>query len=173
MLARKTEENVRVENNSVPQQYMQEKLVPDSSDHGLAPVSKPVSSNATAGVAAKLPTSVLNGSGVDWSKQDKTKGTGSSSADIQAKDTSLTKKVKRKPETIPGEAQFRLDKLPSIQCEEKYKPQKQPVVSSLPKANIQPAAPSSFQQHSWCDSGYISHNSIFSTFPFGPSHIKS
>lgn len=149
MLAQKAGGNVRVENKANAQPYIPEKLVTDSTVHGLAPVNKPNSSSAAASVAARMGTSFVNGSSVDRLKQDKTKGSPSNSADIQqAKEVSSMKKLRRKLEAMPGEPQFHQEKVLSVQGDEKYKPQKQVVASSLSRSNLQPAAPSSFEQHS-------------------------
>lgn len=146
MFAQKAGSNVRVENKAIAQQYIPEK----PTDHGLAPINKHNSSSAAASVAARMGASFVNGSSVDRLKHEKTKGSHSNSADIQqGKDITSTKKLRRKPEAMPGEPQFQQEKVFLAQGDEKYKPQKQVVASSLSRSNLQPAAaPSSFEQHS-------------------------
>ncbi|KAL3504271.1 hypothetical protein ACH5RR_034112 [Cinchona calisaya] len=148
MLARKTEA-VQVDSHSIAQPvYAQEKLVADSSEHGTVSANKPISSNTTAGAAVRMPVSFLNGSDVDRPKQEKIKASARNSSDMRAPEVIQPKKIKRKPETKLGDtAQFRPEKLPSVQREEKNGSHKMRVTGPLPKSNHQPTAPSNLEQH--------------------------
>ncbi|KAF3974025.1 hypothetical protein CMV_002602 [Castanea mollissima] len=148
MLAPKIEETVRVETNSIAQpQPMRERLSTETGSHGLTSANRPLSST-TAAVRAHSPST--NGPlNLDKIKQEKLKGTSNSSMDdARVSDGGVTKKkVKRKPEIELHETNFRPDKLPSQQGEEKHKPLKQ--AAALPqKSNIQSTALPSVEQSS-------------------------
>ncbi|XP_027149280.1 ubinuclein-1-like isoform X2 [Coffea eugenioides] len=148
MLARKTEA-ARMEAHTVAQPvYIQEKSVADSSDHGTVLVNRPASSNTVAGAAVRMPVNFLNGSNVDRPKQEKIKGSASTHPDAIASEILQSKKIKRKSETELGDAaQFRPEKLLSVQVDDKNKSHKVQVAGSLPKSNPHPTAPTNFEQH--------------------------
>lgn len=148
MLAPKIEETVRVDTNSIAQpQPMRERLSTETGSHGLTSANRPLSST-TAAVRAHSPST--NGPlNLDKIKQEKLKGTSNNSLDdARVSDGGVTKKkVKRKPEIELHETNFRQDKLPSQQGEEKHKPLKQ--AAALPqKSNIQSTALPSVEQSS-------------------------
>lgn len=144
MLARRSEENVRVEATSISQaQYMRERLATESGSHSSA--NKPVSAS-TAAVRMPSPLNVPN---FDKVKQEKFKGTSSHSLDDArvGDGTMLKKKVKRKPEVELDETRVRPEKLSSQQGEERQKSLKQ--AASLPhKPNLQSTVLPSLEQSS-------------------------
>lgn len=113
MLAPKQEDNVRLDaGSSTSQQNLRERLAPESSSHAFTSVNKPVS--------VRVP-SPMNGV-----KQEKAKGSSSSSLDdVRVADGVPTKKVKRKSELELEGANFGPEKLASLQGEERPRSQKQ------------------------------------------------
>lgn len=144
MLAPRTEETVRVEASSIAQQqYMRERLATEPSSHSLT-------NKAVSGTAAAVRTpSPINGPSFDRLKQEKLKGSSSSSPDdARVGDGALTKKkAKRKPEQELDETRIRPEKLPSQQGEERHKSLKQ--AAGLPhKSNLQSTVLPSVEQSS-------------------------
>ncbi|XP_004502535.1 ubinuclein-1-like [Cicer arietinum] len=140
LLASKQEDGVRLDAGSIPsQQNPQEKLAPESSSHAFTSMNKPASNMSTA---VRVP-SPMNGV-----KQEKAKGSSSSSPDDgRVADGVLTKKVKRKPELELEGANCGPEKLDSLQGEERSRSQKQS--SGLPtKSNLQPTTLPGLEQSS-------------------------
>lgn len=139
-MASKQEDGVRLDAGSIPsQQNPQEKLAPESSSHAFTSMNKPASNMSTA---VRVP-SPMNGV-----KQEKAKGSSSSSPDDgRVADGVLTKKVKRKPELELEGANCGPEKLDSLQGEERSRSQKQS--SGLPtKSNLQPTTLPGLEQSS-------------------------
>uniref|UniRef100_A0A5B7AJ93 Putative ubinuclein-2-like isoform X1 n=1 Tax=Davidia involucrata TaxID=16924 RepID=A0A5B7AJ93_DAVIN len=142
LLTPKTEETVQVEASSIAQpQYVQEKLVTDSSNHGLNSLDRPVSNTTSSTTAVRMPSTLMNGPSLDRPKQEKVKGNSGNSNDMRTVDAlTKKKKVKRRPELELGEVHFHPEKLTSAQGEERRKSHKQ-VGGPLQKPNLQSAAP--------------------------------
>lgn len=119
MSAAKVEGTVKIEPNLTPQPLqLQERLITDSTCHGLTPASRPTSTTNT--IATKTTSPSL----LDRPKQEKVKGNSSNFLE-EAKAELVKKKVKRKPEMELGEAHIRLEKpFFSQQGEEKQKSHK-------------------------------------------------
>ncbi|KAL7208688.1 hypothetical protein ACSBR1_030428 [Camellia fascicularis] len=148
----KTEEAVRVETTTTAQpQYVQEKLVTDSGNHGLTSVSRPVPNPTTANtnVWMPMPSATMNGPNLDRPKQDKVKVTSSNLNDTRTMDALTKKKVKRKPELESSETHFRMEKLVSTQGKERHKPHKH-VTSPIrkPTLPLAPPPPQNFERPS-------------------------
>ncbi|CAI8598334.1 unnamed protein product [Vicia faba] len=132
LLASRQEDSVQLDTGSITsQQNQQEKLVPESTSHAFTSTNKSVSNTSTA---VQVPTS-MNGV-----KQEKAKGSSSSSLDdIRVADGVLTKKLKRKPELEFEGANGGSERLVPLQGEERPRPQKPS--SGLPtKSNLQPTS---------------------------------
>ncbi|KAL7176343.1 hypothetical protein ACSBR2_029809 [Camellia fascicularis] len=148
----KTEEAVRVETTTTAQpQYVQEKLVTDSGNHGLTSVSRPVPNPTTANtnVWMPMPSATMNGPNLDRPKQDKVKVTSSNLNDTGTMDALTKKKVKRKPELESSETHFRMEKLVSAQGKERHKPHKH-VTGPIrkPTLPLAPLPPQNFERPS-------------------------
>ncbi|XP_052732159.1 ubinuclein-1 isoform X1 [Vigna angularis] len=141
LLAPKQEENVRFDANSITsQQNLRERSAPESSSHGFTSGSKQVSNASPTG---RVP-SPINGL-----KQEKAKGSSSSSLDdVRAAEGVLTKKVKRKPE-LELEAHLVAEKVASLQGEERPRSLKQQSSGPLAnKSNLQPTSVPDLQHSS-------------------------
>ncbi|KAI8004421.1 Ubinuclein-2 [Camellia lanceoleosa] len=148
----KIEEAVRVETTTTAQpQYVQEKLVTDSGNHGLTSVSRPVPNPTTANtnVWMPMPSATMNGPNLDRPKQDKVKVTSSNLNDTRTMDALTKKKVKRKPELESSETHFHLEKLVSAQGKERHKPHKHvPGPIRKPSLPLAPLPPQNFERPS-------------------------
>ncbi|XP_027904084.1 ubinuclein-1 isoform X2 [Vigna unguiculata] len=141
LLVPKQEENVRFDANSITsQQNQRERSAPESSSHGFTSGSKQVSNASPTG---RVP-SPINGL-----KQEKAKGSSSSSLDdVRVAEAVLTKKVKRKPE-VELEAHLVSEKVASLQGEERPRSLKQQSSGPLPnKSNLQPTSVPDLQHSS-------------------------
>lgn len=140
MLAPKQEDSVRLDaGSSTSQQNLRERLAPESSSHAFTSVNKPVSNTSTA---VRVP-SPMNGV-----KQEKAKGSSSSSLDdVRVADGVPTKKVKRKSELELEGANFGPEKLASLQGEERPRSQKQSAGLTT-KSNPHPTSLSGLEQSS-------------------------
>ncbi|XP_028078331.1 ubinuclein-1 isoform X2 [Camellia sinensis] len=148
----KTEEAVRVETTTTAQpQYVQEKLVTDSGNHGLTSVSRPMPNSTTANtnVWMPMPSATMNGPNLDRLKQDEVKVTSSNLNDTRTMDALTKKKVKRKPELESSETHFHLEKLVSAQGKERHKPHKH-VTGPIRKPSLllAPLPPQNFERPS-------------------------
>lgn len=140
LLASRQEDGVQLDSGSISsQQNQQEKLAPESTSHASTSTNKSVSNTSTA-VRVPSPTNGV--------KQEKAKGSSSSSMDdVGAADGVLTKKAKRKPELELEGANCGPEKLVHLQGEERPRSQKQS--SGLPtKSNLQPTSPPGLEQSS-------------------------
>jgi len=136
LLVPKQEENVRFDTNSITsQQILRERSAPESSSG-----SKQVSNTSPTG---RVP-SPINGI-----KQEKAKGSSSSSLDdARIAEGALTKKVKRKPE-LELEAHLVPEKVASLQGEERPRFLKQQSSAPLPnKSNLHPTSVPDLEQSS-------------------------
>jgi len=139
LLASRQEDSVQLDSGSVSsQQNQQEKLAPESTTASTS-TNKSVSNTSTA-VRVPSPTNGV--------KQEKAKGSSSSSMDdVRVADGVLTKKAKRKPELELEGANCGPEKLVPLQGEERPRSQKQS--SGLPtKSNLQPTSPPGLEQSS-------------------------
>jgi len=129
LLLPRPEENVRFDTSA-----------PESSSHGFTSGSKQVSNTSPTG---RVP-SPINGL-----KQEKAKGSSSSSLDdVRVAEGALTKKVKRKPE-LELEAHLVPEKVASLQGEERPRSLKQQSSGPLPnKSNLQPTSVPDLEQSS-------------------------
>ncbi|XP_040998278.1 ubinuclein-1-like isoform X1 [Juglans microcarpa x Juglans regia] len=153
MLARRMEETVRDEGNSIAQpQSTRERTSTETGSHGITSATRPVASSPAA-VRMHSPSS--NGPiMLDRMKQEKQKGTSSNPVDdtrVLSDGGMVKKKVKRKPELDLNESLLRPEKLPSQQGEERHKSLKQAAATAgLPqKSNLQSSsAPPNVEQSS-------------------------
>lgn len=138
MLAPKQQENVRFDTNTITsQQNLRERSAPESSSHAYTSSgNKQVSNTSTP--------SPMNGL-----KQEKAKGSSSSSVDdVRAADGVLTKKVKRKPELELEGGHLGAEKVASLQGEERPRSLKQSIGSLPTKSNLQPTSLPDLEQSS-------------------------
>ncbi|KAL5145525.1 Ubinuclein-1 [Glycine soja] len=141
LLVPKQEENVRFDINSIAsQQNPRERSAPESSSHAYTSGNKQASNTSTTG---RFPCP-MNGL-----KQEKTKGSSSSSVDdVRAADGVLTKKVKRKPELELEGGHLGAEKVASLQGEERPRSLKQSIGSLPTKSNLQPTSLPDLEQSS-------------------------
>ncbi|XP_048436497.1 ubinuclein-1-like isoform X6 [Pyrus x bretschneideri] len=143
MLTPRTEETIRVERSITQQLLMQERMATEQNSQ--SPTNKPTS-GTTAALGVPGP---INGPSFDRLKQEKLKGSSSSSADdTRVGDGALTKKkTKRKPEQELDESRIRPEKLPSQSGEERHKSLK-PAAGPPHKSNLQSTVVPSVEQSS-------------------------
>ncbi|KAB2629209.1 ubinuclein-1-like [Pyrus ussuriensis x Pyrus communis] len=143
MLTPRTEETIRVERSITQQLLMQERMATEQNSQ--SPTNKPTS-GTTAALGVPGP---INGPSFDRLKQEKLKGSSSSSADdTRVGDSALTKKkTKRKPEQELDESRIRPEKLPSQSGEERHKSLK-PAAGPPHKSNLQSTVVPSVEQSS-------------------------
>lgn len=140
MSAAKAEGTVKIEPNLTQPLQLQERLITDSTSHGLTPASRPTLTTNT------IATKTTSPSHLDRPKQEKVKGNSSNFLE-EAKAELVKKKVKRKPEMELGEAQIRLEKpFFSQQGEEKQKSHNKPTAAFINKNLHFSSAGSSFDQ---------------------------
>ncbi|KAL5192748.1 Ubinuclein-1 [Glycine soja] len=137
LLAPKQQENVRFDTNTITsQQNLRERSAPESSSHAYTSGNKQVSNTSTP--------SPMNGL-----KQEKAKGSSSSSVDdVRVADGVLTKKVKRKPELELEGAHLGPEKVASLQGEERPRSLKQSTGPLPTKSNLQPTSLPDLEQSS-------------------------
>ncbi|KAE9446522.1 hypothetical protein C3L33_21596, partial [Rhododendron williamsianum] len=104
LLIQRNEEAVRVDGSSIAQpQNIQEKLVTDSSNYGL----KPVSNAAEANTTVRVSNTISDATKLHRPKQEKVKGVLSNPNDMTTMGALTKKKVKRKPEFVSADGEER------------------------------------------------------------------